>query len=120
MRFRVVEIDNRPTAIFNSKDARRNERLSQLLSPSTEFIVHLLYNITMVERGFETDYSYLGMNRIVYIQLFKERITIQSYEESHDKNVPAIEIPVARAKLLLFQWGLILQRWEMRRKKRGI
>jgi hypothetical protein len=120
MRFRVAEINNRPTAIFSSKDARRNERLSQLLSPSTEFIAHLLYNITRVERGFDSDYSYSSMNRIVYIQLLKERITIQSYEEAHDKKVPPIEIPVERAKLLLFQWGLTLQRWEMKRKKAGI
>jgi hypothetical protein len=117
MRFRVAEIENQLTAIFNSEDHHRNALLSQLLLPSAEYVVNLLYDITRVERGFASTYSYSSTNRLVYIQLFRERITIQSYEEAHDKKVPPIEIPVDSAKLLLFRWGLALQRREMRRRE---
>lgn len=119
MRFRVEEIDNRPTAIFTSKNQRRNALLSQLLLPSTEFAVNLLYDITRVERGFDSTYSY-SRHQVVSIRLFKDRVTLQLYDKGDGRDLTQIEIPVDSAKLLLWQWGLALQRWEMKREKLGI
>ena len=55
--------------------------------------------------GSKKDDFYLRLNEIVYIQVFKERITVQSYEESHDKSVPAIEIPVEQREALTVSMG---------------
>jgi hypothetical protein len=119
MRFRVAETDHRPTAIFTSKDQRRNALLSQLLLPSTEFAIDLLYDITRVERGFDSTYSY-SRHQVISIHLFKDRITLKPYDKSCETEMTQIEIPLDSAKLLLLQWGLTLQRWEMKRKKPGI
>lgn len=118
MRYRVVEIDNRPTAIFNSKDPMRNSLLSQFLVSSTESVVNLLYDISRVESGFYSSYAF--ENPTVYIELFKDYITIEPYVEEHETEVPQIEIPLDSAKLLLFKWGVTLQRWQIKRKKMGI
>jgi hypothetical protein len=119
MRFRVAEIDNQPTAIFTSEDQRRNALLSQLLLPSTEFAVNLLYDITRVERGWDSTYSY-SRHQVVYIRLFKDRMTLQLYDKGDGRDLTQIEIPLDSMKLLLLQWGLALQRREMKRKKAGI
>ena len=103
MRFRVAEIDNQPTAIFNSKDQHRNALLSQLLLPSTEYVVNLLYDITRVERGFDSTYSY-SRQQVVYIRLFNDRITLQLYDKGDGTDLTPIDIPVDSAKLLLLQW----------------
>jgi hypothetical protein len=119
MRFRVAEIDNQPTAIFTSEDQRRNELLSQLLLPSTEFAVNLLYDITRVERGWDSTYSY-SRHQVVSIRLFKDRMTLTPYDKGDGRDLTPIEIPLDSAKLILFRWGLTLHRWEMKRKKMGI
>jgi hypothetical protein len=119
MRFRVAETDDRPTAIFTSKDQRRNALLSQLLLPSIEYVVNLLYDIKRVERGLDSTHSY-SRHHVVYIRLFKDQITLKLYDKGDGTDVTQIEIPLDSAKLLLLQWGLTLQRWEMKRKKPGI
>jgi hypothetical protein len=119
MRFRVVEIDNRPTAIFNSEDQQRNTLLSQLLLPSTEFAVNLLYDITRVERGWDSYYSY-ARHQVISIHLLKDRMTLKPYDKGDGRDLTQIEIPLDSAKLLLWQWGLALQRREMKRKKPGV
>lgn len=118
MKFRVVEIDNQLTAIFDSKSPLRNSLLSQFLVPSTEFVVNILYDISGVESGNHSSYAF--ENSTVYIELFKDHITIEPYIEEHETEVPKIEIPVDSAKLLLFKWGVALQRWQMKQKKLGI
>jgi hypothetical protein len=118
MRFRVAEIDNQPTAIFTSKDQRRNTLLSQLLLPSMEFTVNLLYDIMRVGRGFNSTYSY-SRHQIVYIRLFKDRMTLTPYDKGDGRALTPTEIPLDSAKLLLWQWGLALQRREMMREREG-
>jgi hypothetical protein len=118
MRFRVVEIDNQPTAIFNSKDQRRNELLSQLLLPSTEFAVNLLYDITRVERGWDSTYSY-AKHQVISIDLLQDRMKLTLYDKGDGRDLTPIEIPLDSAKLLLFRWGLALQRREMMREREG-
>lgn len=118
MRFRVAEIDNQPTAIFNSKDQQRNTLLSQLLLPSTEFTVNLLYDITRVERGFDSTHSY-ARHQVISIDLLKDRMTLTPYDKGDGRDLTQIEIPLDSAKLLLWQWGLALQRREMMRGREG-
>jgi hypothetical protein len=118
MRFRVAEIDNQPTAIFNSEDQRRNTLLSQFLLPSTEFAVNLLYDITRVERGFDSTYSY-SRHQVISIRLFKDRMTLTPYDKGDGRDLTQIEIPLDSAKLLLFRWGLALQRREIMRGREG-
>jgi hypothetical protein len=112
----VAEIENQPKAIFTSKDARRNALLSQLLLPSTEFAVNLLYDITRVEKGWDSTYSY-SRHQVVSIRLFKDRMTLTPYDKGDGRDLTPIEIPLDSMKTLLFRWGLTLHRWEMERKK---
>jgi hypothetical protein len=116
MRFHLKETDDRLIAIFHGEDSRRNELLSQFLLPSTEFAVNLLYDITRVERGWDSTYSY-SRHQVVYIRLFKDRMTLKPYDKADGRDLTQIEIPLDSAKLLLFRWGLTLHRWEMKRKK---
>jgi hypothetical protein len=119
MRFRVVEIDNQPTAIFNSEDHQRNALLSQLLLPSTEFPVNLLYDITRVGRGWDSTYSY-SRHQVISIDLLKDLMKLTPYDKGDGRDLTPIEIPLDSAKLLLLRWGLALQRREMKRKNVGI
>lgn len=116
MRFRVAKIDNRPTAIFNSKDQRRNALLSQFLLPSTEFVVPLLYDISKVQRGIAvTSFKH----EIGNIKLLKDRIIIEPDDTAGETKAPPIEIRMESMKLILFQWGVVVQRWERKQKKPG-
>jgi len=118
MRFQVAEIDNQPTAIFNSEDQQRNTLLSQLLLPSTEFAVNLLYDITRVERGWDSTNSY-SRHQVISIRLLKDRMTLKPYDKGDGRDLTEIEIPLNSMKLLLFRWGLALQRREMMRGRDG-
>jgi hypothetical protein len=115
MRFRVAEIDNQPTAIFNSKDQLRNALLSQFLLPSTKFVAPLLYDISKVERGIAvTSFQH----EIGSIKLFKDRIIIEPNNTAGETKAPPIEIRMESMKLILFRWGVAVQRWEMKRERK--
>jgi hypothetical protein len=114
MRFRVVEIENQPTAIFHSKDQRRNSLLSQFLLPSTKFVATLPYDISKVERGIAVTNSF--EHQVGNSKLFKERIIIEPDDTAGEMKAPPIEIRMESMKLILFQWGAAVQRWEMKRK----
>ena len=115
MRFRVAEIDNRPTAIFTSKDQWRNSLLSQFLLPSTRFVATLLYDISKLERGIPLINSF--QHQVGTIKLFKERRIIEPDDTTGGTKAPPIEIRMERMKIILFQWGEVVQRWEMKRKR---
>ena len=115
MRFRVAEIDNWPTAIFHSKDQRRNSLLSQFLLPSTKFVSLLLYDISKVERGIAvTSFQH----EIGDIKLRKDRIIIEPDDTAGETKASSIEIRIESMKLILFQWGAAVQRWEMKRERK--
>jgi hypothetical protein len=114
MRFRVAEIDNRPTAIFSSKDQRRNALLSQFLPPSTILVSMLLYDISKVERGVAvTSFQH----EVGTIKLCKDRLIIEPGDAAGETKAPPIEIRMESMKLILFQWGAAVQRWEMKRNR---
>lgn len=116
MRFRVAEIDNQPVAIFTSKQARRNSLLSQFLLPSTRFVSMLLYDISKLERGIPLINSF--QHQVGNIKLFKDRIIIEPEDTAGQTKAPPIEIRMERMKIILFQWGAAVQRWEMKRERK--
>ena len=116
MKFRVEESDNQLTAVFDSENPLQNSLLSQFLVSSRYFVVDILHDISLVERGLYPSHAF--ENPEVYIELYKDHITIEPYiGEEEETEIPQIEMPLESAKLLLFKWGLAIQRWRMRRKK---
>jgi hypothetical protein len=118
MRFRVAEIDNQPVAIFTSKQARRNSLLSQFLLPSTRFVSMLLYDISKLERGIPLINSF--KHEVGNIKLFKERIIIEPDDPAGETKAPPIEIRMEKMKIILFQWGAAVQRWEMKQERKKL
>lgn len=116
MRFRVAEIDNQPTAIFTSKQARRDALLSQFLLPSTRFVSMLLYDISKLERGIPLINSF--QHDVGTIKLFKDRIIIEPDDQAGETQAQEIEIRMERMKIILFQWGAAVQRWEMKQERK--
>jgi hypothetical protein len=116
MRFRIAEIDNQPVAIFTSKQARRNSLLSQFLLPSTRFVSTLLYDISKLERGIPLINSF--QHQVGNIKLFKDRIIIEPDNQAGETEAPPMEIRMERMKIILFQWGAAVQRWEMKRERK--
>jgi hypothetical protein len=115
MHFRVAEIDNRPTAIFTSKDQRRNALLSQFLPPSTILVSMLLYDISKVERGVAvTSFQH----EVGTIKLCKDRLIIEPGDAAGETKAPPVEIRMESMKLILFQWGAAVQRWQMKRERK--
>ena len=102
-------------AIFDGEDSLRNSLLSGFLDSSQYFVVDILHDISRVEQGLYSSYAH--ENPKVFIELFKDHITIEPYIEEDETEIPMMEIPLEKAKLLLFEWGVALQRWRMNRKK---
>jgi hypothetical protein len=102
-------------AIFDGEDLRLNTLLSQFLLPSTLFVSILLYDISKVDRGFDSNFPF--KHQVGYVKLFKDRITIEPYDQVPETEASPIEIPIEKVKLLLFEWGVALQRWRMKQKK---
>jgi len=42
-------------------------------------------------------------------------MTLTPYDKGDGRDLTQLEIPLDSAKLILFRWGLTLQRWEMKR-----
>lgn len=114
MRFRVVETGDDLTAIFDGGDSLQNSLLSRFLVSSRYFVVDILHDISQVERGMYPSHAY--ENPEVFVELFKDHITIEPYIKEDETEIPKIQIPLEKAKLLLFEWGAALQRWRMRRE----
>jgi hypothetical protein len=115
MRFHLKETDDRLIAIFDGEDSLRNSLLSKFLDSSKYFVVDILHDISRVEQGLYSSYAH--ENPKVFIELFKDHITIEPYIKENETEIPMVEIPLEKAKLLLFEWGVALQRWRMKRKK---
>lgn len=115
MRFRLKEADNKLMAIFDGEDSLRNSLLSGFLDSSKYFVIDILSDISRVEQGLYSSHAY--ENPKVFIELFKDHITIEPYIGEDETEIPMVEIPMENAKLLLFEWGVALQRWRMKRRK---
>jgi len=114
MRFRIVETDDNLTAIFDGEDSLQNSLLSRFLISTKYFVVDILHDISLVERDIYPCHAY--ENPEVYIELFKDHITIEPYIGEDETEIPKVRIPLERAKLLLFEWGVALQQWRMGRE----
>jgi hypothetical protein len=114
MRFRVVETGDDLTAVFDSGDSLHNSLLSRFLVSSKYFVVDILHDISLVERDVYPSHAY--ENPEVFIELFKDHITIEPYIGEGETEIPKVRIPLERAKLLLLEWGVALQRWRMERE----
>ena len=115
MQFRAEEINDQLTAIFDTEDSLQNYLLSRFLVSSKYFVADILHDISQVER--EVYPSYAFENPEVFIELYKDHITIEPYIDEGETEIPMVEIPLEKAKLLLFEWGVALQRWRMKRKE---
>lgn len=115
LEFRLTETDGQLMAIFDGEDSRLNALLSQFLLPSTMFVSILLYDISKVDRGYDSNFPF--EHQVGYVKLFKDRITIEPYDQAQETEASPIEIPLEKVKLLLFEWGVALQRRRMKRKK---
>lgn len=111
VKFQIEEVGGRLTAVFVGEPELRALLLSRFLLPSATFVVDLLGDILRVQRGFYDSHAF--ENPEVYIGLFKDRVTIEPYIAEAEEDVPQIELPLDEAKLLLFEWGAALQRWQM-------
>jgi len=112
--FRIEEVEGKLTAVFPGEPQLRAFLLSRFLLPSATFVIDLLSDILRVERGFSDSYAW--ENPEVYIELFNDRVTIEPYIAETAAEVPQIELPIEEAKLLLFEWGAALQRWQLGRR----
>jgi hypothetical protein len=115
MKFRVEEINNQLTAIFDTEDSLQNSLLSRLLVSSKYFVADILHDISQVERDIYPSYAF--ENPEVFIELYKDHITIEPYIDEDETEIPMVEIPLEKAKLLLLEWGVVLQRWLMKQKE---
>lgn len=114
MKFRVEEINSKPVAVFADETPLRTLLLTQFLLPSDSFVIDILCDILRVEKGFYESYAF--ENPEVYIELFKDRVTIEPYLAEEETEVQGIEIEIDEAKLLLFEWGAALKKWQLARK----
>lgn len=115
MKFRIKEINNQLTAIFDTEDSLQNSLLSRFLVSSRYFVTDILYDISLVERGIYSNHAF--ENSEVFIELYKDHITIEPYIGEDETEVPKVKIPLEKAKLLLLEWGVALQRWLMKQKE---
>jgi hypothetical protein len=112
MEFRVAEVDGRPTAVFDGEDPQRNSLLSCFLASSKHFVVDILHDISLVERDIYPSHGF--ENPDVFIEIFKDHVTIEPYIAEHETVIPKVKISLEHAKLLLLEWGVVLQRWRMK------
>jgi hypothetical protein len=111
VKFEIEEVAGKLTAVFAGEPPDRALLLSRFLLPSDTFVIDLLSDILRVERGFSDSYAW--ENPEVHIELFINRVTIEPYIAETAEEVPQIELPIEEAKLLLFEWGAALQRWQL-------
>ncbi len=110
----MIETDGELMAVFDSKDSLHNSLLSRFLVTSKYFVVDILHDISLVERDLYPSHAY--ENPEVFIELFKDHITIEPYIAEDETEIPKVQIPLEKAKLLLFEWGVALQRWRMKQE----
>ncbi len=114
MKFRVEKTGDQLTAIFDTEDSLQNSLLSRLLVSSRYFVADILHDMSLVERGIYPSQAF--ENPEVFVELYKDHITIEPYIEEGATDIPKVRIPLEQAKLLLLEWGVVLQRWLMKQE----
>ena len=115
MNFKLESTSGRTVAVLADNGKVRKWVLSQLTLPSNYFIIELLHNIAQIEKKLCEDCGHQEL--YVYIVPFLERITIESRLPEDAIEVLRIEFPLDAAKLLLFEWGIMLHRWRIDQKQ---
>jgi len=119
MQFRLEEIEGAPRAVFENEDALRGKLLFHFLLPAPYFVPDMLYELSLVERnvqessGFESPY--------VCVEFFRDRVVIEKCLAEHEdgQDPPQVILSLDEAKLLLLEWGVMLQRRHMGLTKSG-
>lgn len=111
VQFRIQEVEGKLTAVFTGEPQLRAFLLSRFLLPSVTFVIDVLRDMVRIESGCDSSYGW--ENPEVLIELFQDRVTIEPYIPETEEDVPQIELPIDEAKLLLFEWGAALQRWQL-------
>ena len=115
MKFQLEEIYGKPTAVFEDENRPRGILLPHFLPSSLEVLRELLHEIAMVE---SSRHSSEFESSVISGGIYLDRLEIEAYlEEDAKGNHPKIEIPLDDIKLLLYEWGAALQRWQMQRKQ---
>jgi hypothetical protein len=112
-------VDGRPRAVFDDEDPLRRELLPHFLLTSPYFVQDMLYELAVVERG--ATYSSGFESEYISAEFFRDRVVIKAWapEDAEEEDIERIEISPDEAKLLLLEWGVILQRREMSGKATG-
>jgi hypothetical protein len=118
LNLRLEEINGEPRAILEGAGEAEEALLPHFLHPAPHFVADVLYEISLVERlvvessGFETDLVDVKVFSDQVIIKFKLRIDVKGKSSS-------IVLSLDEAKLMLLEWGAMLQRWRIERKKAG-
>lgn len=115
LNFRLEEINGEPRAVLEVEDQLEKVLLQHFLQPAPHFVPDVLYEISLVERlavessGFETEH--------VDVCFFRDRVVITSKSKKDDEGEPSrVVMAVDVAKLMLLEWGAMIQRWRMDRR----
>lgn len=115
MNFRLEEINGVPNAVFKDEDPRRGKLLSNFLHPAPYFVPDILYEISIVERQIIESSGFDSAH--VSVLLMRDCIVIaSSLPESGEGQSHRIELSLDEAKLLLLEWGFVLQRRKVEQK----
>ena len=116
MNFRLEEINGEPRAVPEGADHLEKVLLQHFLHPTPHFVPDVLYELSLVERlavdssGFETEH--------VEVCFFRDRVIITSkLKKEGESEPPRIVMTVDEAKLMLLEWGAMVQRWRMGERK---
>jgi hypothetical protein len=116
LNFRLEEIDGQPQAVFEDIDEHGKILLPCFLHPAPHFVPDVLYELSLVERraiessGFETE--------LVDVQIFHDRVIVKSRLRIAEGNeYLGLMLSIDEAKLLLLEWGAMVQRWRLEQKK---
>jgi hypothetical protein len=112
MEFRVEKINGRLVAICEDKE---KFLLSKVLLPYKAFIIDLLHSISWAEKKLYEKHD--CENLVVSVGMLLDSITVGPRALDDEVRVSYLELPLADAKLLLFEWGAILQRWQREQKQ---
>jgi len=111
MEFRIEKINGMSVAICEDKEKLL---LSKVLLPYKGVIIDLLHNISWAERTLCEKHD--CENLVVSVGMLLDSITVGPRALDDEVRVSYLELPLGDAKLLLFEWGAILQRWQREHK----
>lgn len=118
LNFCLEEINGEPRAVLEGAVKYEKVLLQHFLHPAPHFVPDVLYEISLVERlavessGFETEH--------IDVCFFRDRVVITSKSKKEGENEPLrVVMAVDEAKLMLLEWGAMVQRWRMGRRNQN-